>query len=161
MCTYHSSLLYRVFRRNCAFFHDFSVFCPGVYVYSLASQKNPPPLKFFPVFMFFFCGHLSFIKLRQRVFYHSFLFSPFPFLFSWIFPCFWIWTKIYISMILPSLPRHHWTNFRSENGQPMGMTIHSHCVVNFDNLLQRRNVGEGGFAVDFGKKHKHPRCFCI
>ena len=32
-------------------------------------------------------------------------------------------------------------------GQPIGVTIHSHCVESYENLLQRY-VGEGGVAVD-------------
>ena len=105
MCTYHSSLLYRVFRRNCAFFHDFSVFCPGVYVYSLASQKNPPPLKFFPVFMFF----LRSFKLHQVTstcvlsLFSFFSFSLPFFIKSYFkfFPVFqWNWPEFQVNFII-------------------------------------------------------------
>ena len=37
-----------------------------------------------------------------------------------------------------------------KKGQPIGATVHSHCVENFEGLLQRY-VGEGGVAVNFEK----------
>ena len=36
---------------------------------------------------------------------------------------------------------------RTENGQPIGVTVHSHCVENFKDIFQRY-VGEGWVAVD-------------
>ena len=46
-------------------------------------------------------------------------------------------------IILPPLPRKHWAAIGcAEFGQPIGVTVHSHCVESFENLLQRY-VGEG------------------
>merc|ERR1711860_246555 len=45
------------------------------------ARKIPPPLKFFPVFVDFFCGHLSFTCVLS-LFSFFLLFPPFPFLFS-------------------------------------------------------------------------------
>ena len=58
-----------------------SIFVRGIY--SCQPEKYPPPFKILPYYGFF-CGHLSFIKVFYRVFYHFFfllLFPPFPFLF--------------------------------------------------------------------------------
>ena len=39
---------------------------------------------------------------------------------------------------------------RSENGEPIGVDVYSHCVENFENLLQRYK-GEGRVAMDCEK----------
>ena len=46
--------------------------------------------------------------------------------------------------ILPPLPRQHLV------AQPIGVTVHSHCLENFEDLLQR-HVGEELVAVDCEK----------
>ena len=52
---------------------------------------------------------------------------------------------------LPTLPRQHSTSIGcKKNYQPIGLTVHSHCVQSFENLLQRY-VGEGGIAVNCEK----------
>ena len=47
-----------------------------------------------------------------------------------------------------------------KKGQPIGGTVHSHCVENFEGLL-KRYVGEGGVAVICEKTQffpEHPVC---
>ena len=53
-----------------------------------------------------------------------------------------------IFIILPSLPRKHWAAFGcTEISQPIGVTVRSHSVKSFGNLLQPY-VGEEWVAVD-------------
>ena len=49
------------------------------------------------------------------------------------------------------LPRQNWAVIgRSEKGEPIGVDVYSHCVENFENLLQRYK-GEGRVAMDCEK----------
>ena len=54
-------------------------------------------------------------------------------------------------MFLQPLPRKHWAAIGcteiGQIGQPIGVTVHSHCVESFKKLLQQY-VGEGWAAVD-------------
>ena len=46
--------------------------------------------------------------------------------------------------ILRSLPRQHWAAIGcTKNYQPIGMTVHLHCVESFEGLLQRCRRGRG------------------
>ena len=46
--------------------------------------------------------------------------------------------------ILPSLPRQHWAAIGCmKNYQPIGVTVHSHCVDGFEGLLKRCRRGRG------------------
>ena len=52
---------------------------------------------------------------------------------------------------LPPLPRQHSAAIGcTKNFQPIGVTVHSHCVESFEGLLQRY-VDEGGVAVNCEK----------
>merc|ERR1711911_125031 len=45
---------------------------------------------------------------------------------------------------LPPLPRQHSTSIGcKKNYQPIGLTVHSHCVESFEGLLQRCRRGRG------------------
>ena len=45
---------------------------------------------------------------------------------------------------LPPLPRQHWAAIGcTKNYQPIGVTVHSHCVESFEGLLQRCRRGRG------------------
>ena len=51
---------------------------------------------------------------------------------------------------LPPLPRQHSAAIGcTKNYQPIGVTVHSHCVENFEGL--HSDVGEGGVAVNCKK----------
>ena len=48
------------------------------------------------------------------------------------------------------LPCKHWATLgRSANGQPKGVTVHSHCDENFDDLLQRGMVSSASYLPSY------------
>ena len=59
---------------------------------------------------------------------------------------------VFLSILesLSPLPRQHSAAIGcTKNYQPIGVTVHSHCVESIENLLQ--DVGEGGVAVNCKK----------
>ena len=67
---------------------------------------------------------------------------------------YWVFIKkCSYSRIWPFCPRQYWAAIGcTENGQPIVVTVQSHCAEDFENLLQRC-VGEGWLAVDCEKTH--------
>ena len=63
---------------------------------------------------------------------------------------------------LPPLPRQYSAAIGcTKNYQPIGVTVHSHCVENFEGL--HSDVGEGGVAVNCKKNtifSEHPVYIC-
>ena len=57
---------------------------------------------------------------------------------------------------LPLPPRQHSAAIGcTKNYQPIGVTVHSHCVESFEGFLQclQSDLGEGGVAVNCRKTH--------
>ena len=53
---------------------------------------------------------------------------------------------------LPPLPHQHLAAIRcTKNYQPIGVTLHLHCVESFELKVSYSDVGEGGVAVNCEK----------
>ena len=60
---------------------------------------------------------------------------------------------------LPPLPHQHSAAIGcTKNYQPIGVTVHSHCVESFGGLLQRCRRGRG--CSELGKKHNFSSTHC-
>ena len=64
------------------------------------------------------------------------------------------------SILQPFFRQHRAANGRPGNGQPIGKTVHSYCVENFKDSMQRY-VGEGLVAVVDWEKYNFSRTPCI